>query len=105
MEERDLYDEIARLAYEIFERSGYCHGCDVGHWLEAERIVVTRYSVTEEGLRETEQAAAEKAPAKTARTAVKKAPAKTAKTGAKKTPAKTVKASAEKPKSRGKTKI
>ena len=104
METKDLYDEIARLAYEIFERSGCCHGCDVEHWLEAEYIVVTRYTATEEKQREAGKAVAEKAPAKTDRTAAKKAPAKTAKTGAQKAPAKTAKAPAEKPKSRGKTK-
>jgi len=47
----DLREEIARLAYEIFEREGRVHGRDLDHWLEAERIVLSRYEVqlTEEG--------------------------------------------------------
>ncbi|OPY75736.1 MAG: hypothetical protein A4E65_03416 [Syntrophorhabdus sp. PtaU1.Bin153] len=40
--EKDLYGEISRVAYELFERSGYMHGCDLEHWFEAERIVITR---------------------------------------------------------------
>jgi hypothetical protein len=40
--EQDLYGEIARMAYELFERSGYMHGRDLEHWFEAERIVITR---------------------------------------------------------------
>lgn len=30
-------DEVARRAYEIYERSGFQHGRDVDHWLIAER--------------------------------------------------------------------
>jgi len=33
-------DKIARVAYELYEKSGYVHGRDVEHWLEAERIVL-----------------------------------------------------------------
>ncbi|HLE09320.1 MAG TPA: DUF2934 domain-containing protein [Thermodesulfobacteriota bacterium] len=32
-------DEIAKTAYELFEKSGRVHGRDVENWLEAERIV------------------------------------------------------------------
>lgn len=30
-------DEVARRAYEIYERSGFQHGRDLDHWLIAER--------------------------------------------------------------------
>jgi hypothetical protein len=39
----DYYDEIARVAYDIFEREGMVHGRHVDHWIEAEIIVTTRY--------------------------------------------------------------
>jgi hypothetical protein len=37
-----LNDEIAKVAYELFERDGRQHGKDQEHWLEAERIVHKR---------------------------------------------------------------
>ncbi|MBI5560024.1 MAG: DUF2934 domain-containing protein [Deltaproteobacteria bacterium] len=40
----DLQDEIARAAYELFEKSGWAHGRDVENWLAAERIVRQRYA-------------------------------------------------------------
>jgi hypothetical protein len=39
----DLNDEIAGVAYELFERDGREHGRDQEHWLEAERIVKARH--------------------------------------------------------------
>ena len=36
----DLYEEIAKVAYEIYEKSGYIEGRDLDNWLEAERIVM-----------------------------------------------------------------
>lgn len=42
MSERDLFDEIARLAYELWEREGYIHGRDIEHWCEAEHIVISQ---------------------------------------------------------------
>lgn len=36
--------EIARLAYELFERRGRVHGFDQQDWFEAERIVHQRQS-------------------------------------------------------------
>jgi hypothetical protein len=42
MSERDLFDEIARVAYELWERNGCIHGCDIQHWCEAEQIVISR---------------------------------------------------------------
>ena len=35
-------EEIARVAYELFERRGCAHGCDRQDWFEAERIVRQR---------------------------------------------------------------
>jgi len=40
----DLYDEIAKVAYEIFEREGCLHGRHFDHWCEAEVIITTRYN-------------------------------------------------------------
>ncbi len=34
--------EVARVAYELFERRGALHGSDMQDWLEAERIVQQR---------------------------------------------------------------
>ncbi|MCX5805257.1 MAG: DUF2934 domain-containing protein [Proteobacteria bacterium] len=39
----DYYDEIEKIAYEIFEREGMVHGRHFDHWIEAETIVKTRY--------------------------------------------------------------
>jgi hypothetical protein len=39
----DLHSEIVKVAYELHERRGWKHGQDVQDWLEAERIVLTRY--------------------------------------------------------------
>lgn len=35
-------EEVARVAYELWERRGRAHGGDVSDWLEAERIVRVR---------------------------------------------------------------
>ncbi len=37
-----LHEEIARAAYYLYERSGWLHGRDEEHWLEAERSVTGR---------------------------------------------------------------
>ncbi len=34
--------DIQKLAYELFEKSGRCHGREIEHWLEAERIMQAR---------------------------------------------------------------
>ncbi len=39
----DLYNEIAKVAYELHEKRGLRHGHDLQDWLEAERIILTRY--------------------------------------------------------------
>jgi hypothetical protein len=40
----NLHDEIAKVAYELFERDGRAHGKDREHWEEAERIVRARHA-------------------------------------------------------------
>ncbi len=57
----DLYNEIAKVAYELHEKRGRKHGHDLQDWLEAERIILTRY----------ENSAKEK-PKKTSKGAAKK---------------------------------
>ena len=44
MNETNLYDETARVAYELHEKRGKIHGYDLVDWLEAERIVLERYA-------------------------------------------------------------
>jgi len=34
-------DEVARIAYELYEKSGKIAGRDIENWLEAERIVMS----------------------------------------------------------------
>jgi len=40
----DLDDEIAKVAYELFERDGRRNGKDKEHWREAEEIVRARHA-------------------------------------------------------------
>ena len=90
---KKMYDEIARIAYDLFEQRGRLHGYAQEDWLEAERIVMERH------VKEIEQEAdiikatkKKKAPAKTEtktvkaskKTAEKPSAAKTRKTPAKK---------------------
>lgn len=48
----DIKDEISKVAYEIFVKSGCTPGRDMDNWLEAEKIVMEKYAklktVTEE---------------------------------------------------------
>ena len=44
MNETNLYDETARVAYELHEKRGKIHGYDLADWLEAERIALERYA-------------------------------------------------------------
>ena len=44
MNEKNLYNETAKVAYEIHEKRGKIHGYDLADWLEAERIVLERYA-------------------------------------------------------------
>lgn len=38
----DLHDEIAQVAYQIWEKEGRIEGRDLDHWRAAEIIVATR---------------------------------------------------------------
>jgi len=40
----NLQDEIAAVAYELFESRGCVHGRDLDDWLDAERIVLGRHA-------------------------------------------------------------
>jgi len=39
MNNMSFYEEIATVAYDLYERSGRIEGRDLDNWLEAERIV------------------------------------------------------------------
>ena len=38
-----FYDEVTKVAYDLFEKRGKVHGYDMEDWLEAEMIVQKRY--------------------------------------------------------------
>jgi hypothetical protein len=40
----NLHEEIAVVAYVLYEARGCVHGCDLDEWLEAERIVLARHA-------------------------------------------------------------
>jgi len=44
MDEKNLYEETAKVAYELHEKRGKIHGYDLADWLEAERIVLERFA-------------------------------------------------------------
>lgn len=48
-----LRDEIAKVAYELYEKRGRSHGCHFDDWLEAERIVLARHVREVESVAET----------------------------------------------------
>jgi len=39
-----LYDEIARIAYDLYEKNGRVDGHELDNWLEAERIVMSLHA-------------------------------------------------------------
>jgi hypothetical protein len=47
MDDANLYDEIASVARELYEKNGRVGGRDLDNWLEAEKIVTTRYASME----------------------------------------------------------
>ena len=40
----NLHEEIAKIAYELYEKSGFIGGRDSENWREAERIVLMRHA-------------------------------------------------------------
>jgi len=67
----DLYEKIARIAYELYEKNGYIQGCDLDHWLEAEKIVMVRLA-EEEKKKEEKKIKSEKKPATKPKKTVRK---------------------------------
>lgn len=49
---KGIHDEIARVAYELYEKRGRAYGHELEDWLEAEKIVMEKH---ERHARETEQ--------------------------------------------------
>ena len=43
MNDINLLTEIAQVAFELYEKSGRVEGRDLDNWLEAEKIVKSRY--------------------------------------------------------------
>lgn len=41
---KNVYDEITKVAYNLFENRGKVHGYDLEDWVEAERIVMERHA-------------------------------------------------------------
>jgi hypothetical protein len=41
---RDLNEEIAKVAYDLYERRGKSNGNDFDDWVKAEKIVTERYA-------------------------------------------------------------
>ncbi|KAF0179949.1 MAG: hypothetical protein FD164_1929 [Nitrospirae bacterium] len=89
---RNRQDEIAIIAYELFEKRGYIGGRDLEDWCEAERIVAAKYITiealtvgilkpaeedTEPKASSPESSSAEKKPAAAKKTSSKTAAAKT----------------------------
>jgi len=60
--EKKIYDEIAKVAHDLYEKSGRVHGRDVQNWLEAEKIVLAGY----------EKGTKKETPMKSSKTAMKK---------------------------------
>ena len=42
--DKNMSDEIARVAYSLYEKRGYTPGNDFSDWIEAEKIVAMKYS-------------------------------------------------------------
>jgi hypothetical protein len=59
--ENNIREEIAKAAYELYEKSGSIQGRDMNHWLEAEKIVTARQK---KGTQKAKPKAAAKAAAK-----------------------------------------
>jgi ribosomal protein L12E/L44/L45/RPP1/RPP2 len=43
-QKKNLHNEIAVVAYTLFENSGRLHGYDLDNWLEAEKMVMAAYA-------------------------------------------------------------
>ena len=43
-QKKNIHDEIAKVAHELFENSGRIYGCELENWLAAEKIVIERHA-------------------------------------------------------------
>jgi hypothetical protein len=75
----DLNEEIAKVAYELFEKDGRQNGKDKEHWFEAEAIVKSRRAA-EEKKAETRKEAPVSTRQRTSTAKVQPAPKKKAET-------------------------
>ncbi len=50
-ENMDLHEEIKKVAYELYEKSGRIGGRENENWLAAEKIVMARYAQKERGIK------------------------------------------------------
>ena len=68
----NMGNEIAKAAYELWEKGGCVPGRDLEDWLEAERIVMTRYAEKSTGKEKLNKASAwEKIPVELKKTSPK----------------------------------
>ncbi len=44
VKQRDLNEEIAKVAYDLYEKRGKTQGNDLDDWVRAEKIVTERYA-------------------------------------------------------------
>jgi hypothetical protein len=68
----DVYNEIAKVAYELYEKNGCLCGRDLEHWIEAEKIVMSRLAEQEQKKAKVKIASEKKPAAKTKKTTGKK---------------------------------
>ena len=57
-----LYEEIARVAFELYEKRGKADGFHLSDWLEAERIVMTRHEKKGESVKPAKRKTASRKP-------------------------------------------
>jgi len=43
-QKKNIHDEIAKVAYELFKNSGRMYGYELENWLAAEKIVIERHA-------------------------------------------------------------
>ena len=48
MDDKNLHEEIAAVAYELYEKSGGIDDRDIDNWFEAQKIVRARYTAKEQ---------------------------------------------------------
>ena len=66
VKQRDLNEEIAKVAYDLYEKRGKSNGNDLDDWVKAEKIVAERYARLRKGEIDMMSKAAEKVTEKAA---------------------------------------